>query len=114
MKLVAHVPLHALSNLYFKFIWFEVTHTPRESPCLARGFVVLGLDRFCDGRRKMRFGFFQFGENWKTATRGEARPASATAYGRITTASTKTNIGILRLRCSQSAVSNFAQDDDYL
>src|SRR3984957_17982039 len=38
--------------LCFYYIWLEETHAPRESPCLARGFAVLGLDRSLDG-----FGF---------------------------------------------------------
>ena len=34
-----------LFNHYFKFTWFGVTNTPRDSPCLTWVFDVWGLDR---------------------------------------------------------------------
>ncbi len=32
-------------KVYIQYIWVGITHTPRDSSGLARGFVVLGLDR---------------------------------------------------------------------
>jgi hypothetical protein len=48
----------------------------------------------------------------KQATATTKQATATTATTATATARTTTNTGILRLRCSQSAVSNFAQDDE--